>query len=80
LVTAVILIKVEPLKEKRVYRELQKIGGIADLHQILGLYDIYLKIECETYEELSKIVLDEIRNIPGVVDTRTLPEARFGTL
>ncbi len=80
MVTAVILIKVEPLKEKRVYQELQKIKGIKDLHQILGLYDIYLKLDCTTYEELSKIVLDQIRNIPGVVDTRTLPEAKFGTL
>ena len=80
MVTAVVLIKVEPLKEKRVFVELQKIKGIKDLHQILGMYDIYMKIVCNTYEELSKIVLDDIRNIHGVLDTRTLPEAQFGSL
>jgi len=80
LVTAVVLLKVETFKEKKVFSELQGIKEIKDSHQILGLYDIYLKIVCDTYEELSAIILDRIRNIPGVLDSRTLPEARFGTM
>ena len=80
MVTAVVLVKVEPLQEKRVFTELQKHKEIRDAHQILGMFDIYLKIDSDTYEELSKLVLDVIRNIPGVIDTRTLPEAKFDTL
>lgn len=80
MVTAVVLIKVETFKEKQVFSELQGIKEIKDAHQILGLYDIYLKIVCDTYEELSTIVLERIRNIPGVLDSRTLPEAKFTTM
>jgi len=80
LVTAVVLVKVDPLRERKVFAELQKRKEIKDAHQMLGMYDIYLKLSCETYEELSRIVLEVIRNIPGVIDTRTLPEARFGTI
>ncbi len=80
MVTAVVLVKVEPLKEKKVFSELDKHKEIKDAHQILGMYDIYLKIESETYEQLSQLVLDVIRNIPGVIDTRTLPEAQFTML
>jgi DNA-binding Lrp family transcriptional regulator len=80
LVTAVVLVKVEPFKERKVYEAIQNFKEIQDIHQILGMYDIYLKVVCDTYEELSTMVLEVIRSIPGVLDTRTLPEAQFGTL
>jgi DNA-binding Lrp family transcriptional regulator len=80
LVTAVVLVKVETFKEKKVFSELQKIQEVKDLHQILGMYDIYIKLECGSYEDISMVVLEKIRNIPGVIDTRTLPEAKFATM
>lgn len=80
LVTAVVLVKVETFKEKKVFSELQQIQEVKDLHQILGMYDIYIKLECDSYEDISMVVLEKIRNIPGVVDTRTLPEAKFATM
>ncbi|MCK5548508.1 MAG: Lrp/AsnC ligand binding domain-containing protein [Thermoplasmata archaeon] len=80
MVAAVVLVKVEPNMERTVFQELKERPEVKDAHQILGLFDIYLKVSCRTYDEISNLVLNTIRNLPGVIDTRTLPEAQFNTL
>lgn len=75
--TGVVLVKVERLKEKFVYDEIKNIKEVKDIHNLLGLYDIYAKIECKDHEELSKIVIKKIQRIEGVVETKTLPAVEY---
>ena len=35
------------------------------------------KIEAEDFEKLGEIVIDKIRSVKGVIDTKTLTGARF---
>jgi len=72
-----VLISTAPGKEHEVYDELRKIKEIIELHPLFGEYDLIAKIEARDFNELGKIVVDQIRNIPGVIDTKTLTGIKF---
>lgn len=72
-----VLISTAPGKEHEVYDELRKIKEIIELHPLFGEYDLIAKIEAKDFNELGKIVVEQIRNISGVIDTKTLTGIKF---
>ena len=72
-----ILIKAAPALEHEVYNKLSKIQEIIDLQPLFGEYDLIAKIEAEDFEKLGKIVINNIRSVKGVIDTKTLTGTRF---
>lgn len=72
MVIGFVMISVTPPNVKRVYNELSKVTEIVELNALFGEYDLMVKIEAENVDELAKIVIDKIRTIQGVSDTRTL--------
>lgn len=72
-----ILISTAPAKEHEVYNELKKIKEIVELHPLFGEYDLIAKLEAKNFNLLGQIVVDKIRTIPGVVDTKTLTGIKF---
>ena len=67
-----VLITVAPVRENYVYNELSKEPEIIELQPLLGKYDLIAKIEAKYYEKLGSIIINKIRSISGVVDTKTL--------
>ena len=67
-----VLITVAPVRENYVHNELSKEPEIIELQPLLGKYDLIAKIEAEHYEKLGSIIINKIRSIGGVVDTKTL--------
>ena len=72
-----ILIKAAPMLEHEVYNKLLKMQDIIELHPLFGEYDLIIKIEAEDFEKLGEIVIDKIRSLKGVIDTKTLTGTRF---
>ena len=72
-----ILIKAAPALEHEVYNKLLKVQQIIELQPLFGEYDIIVKIEAEDFNKLGEIVIDKIRPIKGVLDTKTLTGTRF---
>ena len=72
-----ILIKAAPALEHEVYNNLSNIPQILELYPLFGEYDLIAKIEAEDFNKLGEIVIDKIRSIKGVLDTKTLTGARF---
>ncbi|MCD6170979.1 MAG: Lrp/AsnC ligand binding domain-containing protein [Thermoplasmata archaeon] len=72
-----VLISTAPAKEHQVYNELLKIKEIVELHPLFGEYDLIAKIEAKDLDELGKIVVEKIREIEGVADTKTLTGTKF---
>ena len=72
-----ILIKAAPALEHEVYNKLSKVPLIIELQPLFGEYDLMAKIEAENFEKLGEIVIDKIRSIKGVIDTKTLTGTRF---
>jgi len=71
-VIAFILIVSQAGKEKRVVEDLMKLPFVREASLVFGDYDIVAKIEAENPEELSKILLEQIRKVPSVSMTTTL--------
>ena len=67
-----VLISTEPMKEHRVYVELNKIKEILEISPLFDEYDFIVKIKPESFESLGEIVVSKIRTIDGVADTKTL--------
>jgi DNA-binding Lrp family transcriptional regulator len=72
-----VLISTAPAKEHDVYNELLKIPEIVELHPLFGEYDLIAKIEAEDFNKMGEIVVDQIRTIKGVIDTKTLTGIKF---
>jgi DNA-binding Lrp family transcriptional regulator len=72
-----VLIHVGPAHEKEVYNKLSKIPQIIELHPLFGEYDLIAKIEANDFEELGSIIVNKIRSINGVIDTKTLTGLTF---
>ena len=72
-----VLISTAPAKEHDVYNELLKVPEIVELHPLFGEYDLIAKVDAEDFNALGEIVIDRIRTISGVIDTKTLTGIKF---
>jgi DNA-binding Lrp family transcriptional regulator len=72
-----VLINVATAHEQEVYNKLSKIPQIVELHPLFGEYDLIAKIDASDFEELGTIIVNKIRSITGVLDTKTLTGLSF---
>lgn len=72
-----VLINVTPGAEKKVFDTMIKWEEIEELHPLFGDYDLIAKISSPDLEGLSHIVVNKIRTIKGVTETKTLTGAKF---
>jgi Lrp/AsnC family leucine-responsive transcriptional regulator len=77
---SLVLIKTEIGRETEVEAAVHRIKGVREAHLLFGVYDISVKVECNSIEELTHIVIDKIRQIPGVKETKTLPGVQYGSI
>lgn len=59
------------------YSELLRVKGIVELHPLFGEYDLIAKVEAEDFNALGQLVVDKIRAVSGVIDTKTLTGIKF---
>lgn len=71
------MISTAPAKEHDVYNTLKGLNEVKELHPLFGEYDLIAKIECDSFDELGEIVVNGIRTIRGVIDTKTLTGIKF---
>ncbi|MFG1518980.1 MAG: Lrp/AsnC ligand binding domain-containing protein [Thermoplasmata archaeon] len=74
---AFILVSTVPGKEHEVYNKISKIKYVVEIHPLFGEYDLIVKVDAEDFTELGKIVIDQIRTIEGVIDTKTLTATKM---
>jgi DNA-binding Lrp family transcriptional regulator len=72
-----VLINVATAHEHDIYNTLSKIPQIVELHPLFGEYDLIAKIDAKDFEELGTIIVNKIRSITGVLDTKTLTGLTF---
>jgi DNA-binding Lrp family transcriptional regulator len=72
MVTGLVLVKMIPGKEKQVLTKLRTIKEVVHMSAVFGRWDLVLDMETNDLEQLSNVVVTEIRNIPGVLSTETL--------
>jgi DNA-binding Lrp family transcriptional regulator len=72
MVISYILINTTPSMEHQVYDELKKVESVIEVHPLFGEYDLLVKVNIDNLDNLSDLILEKIRKIDGVDDTKTL--------
>ena len=67
---AYVLINVEPSKSQTILERLRDLQG-AIVREVLGPYDIVVELEADTPEDLTAVLRNQIRPLPGIVSTTT---------
>jgi DNA-binding Lrp family transcriptional regulator len=67
-----VMVATEPGRTKSVVRALMEVPEVREFHEVFGPYDIVLKIEAESLDEVPVILATKIRNIPGIDSTMSL--------
>ena len=67
-----VLIATHPGAELSVRESVSKIEHVSGQWIVFGLHDLFVKVEAEDEVDLTRCVVQEIRSIEGIADTRTL--------
>ena len=70
--TAYVLVKSVMAHEMEVMNEILKIDTVKEAKGTFGVYDIFVKIEGNSSQEVEDTITKQIRKIPNVVSTTTL--------
>ena len=70
MVQAYVLIQSEVGKAAVVAEAIAKISGVTMAEDVTGPYDVIARVEARTVDELGKLVIAKIQDVPGI--TRTL--------
>jgi len=74
---AFVLISIIPGKEHEVYNKISQLKYIIEVHPLLGQYDMIAKLDIADISEVGSFVINDIRSISGVLDTKTLTEIKL---
>ena len=72
-VNAYILIQTEVGKAAAVAREISGLPGVASAEDVTGPYDVIVRAEADTVDELGKLVVAQLQKVDGITRTLTCP-------
>lgn len=72
-----VLLNVVPGVEHDVYLQLKDMDDVADVTVLFGDYDLIVKLIADDLSSIAHAVVQTIRQIPGILDSKTLAGAEF---
>ncbi len=73
MVQAYILIQTEVGKAAAVAAAIAKIDGVTQAEDVTGPYDVIVRAEARSVDELGKLVVARIQSVDGITRTLTCP-------
>jgi len=77
LVTAFVMVNVEPGKEAEICQEVSKHSAVCETALTYGEFDILVKVKVESMDALNDFVFRCLRKIPGIRETTTVIVAEY---
>jgi DNA-binding Lrp family transcriptional regulator len=72
-VQAYILIQTEVGQAASVAAAISSIPGVTSAEDVTGPYDVIVRAEANTVDELGKLVVARVQGVPGITRTLTCP-------
>ncbi len=72
-----VLVKTAPTAGRDVYNIVKDMENVIEVHSLFGEYDLIIKLQAKDFNTLGQTVVDDIRSIEGVEDTKTLTGIEF---
>lgn len=73
--TGYVLINVHPGSEQQVFDDVKQLPHVTDATVLFGDHDLIVKLEADDLATIAKAVVENIRAVAGVVNTKTLAGA-----
>lgn len=67
-----VLVNVEPGSEVNVFNVASSLSFVTDANLLFGDHDLIVKLEADNMGDIARLVVESIRAIPGVLNTKTL--------
>jgi DNA-binding Lrp family transcriptional regulator len=77
MVQAYILIQTEVGRAASVAQRIADLTGVTNSEDVTGPYDVIVRAEAETMDDLGKLVVARIQTIEGITRTLTCPVVRL---
>ena len=71
------LTRVQPSKDRDVFEKVKSFPEVKEVIATYGEYDMIIKIEEATMDDLDEFIFQKLRHLEGVEATTTLIQARF---
>ncbi|MCB0958617.1 MAG: Lrp/AsnC ligand binding domain-containing protein, partial [Acidimicrobiales bacterium] len=68
-----ILIQTEVGKAAHVATEVRQIPGVIAADDVTGPYDVVVRVEAESMDELGRLVVSRVQMLAGITKTTTMP-------
>ena len=72
MVTGVVLLRLSSGKEKSALAKIKDTKGVLHVSGVYGRWDLVCDIEADDLPDMTNVVVNKIRQIPGVTSTETL--------
>ncbi|WP_375489815.1 Lrp/AsnC ligand binding domain-containing protein [uncultured Jatrophihabitans sp.] len=72
-VSAYILIQTEVGKAAAVASRIGALSGVTTAEDVTGPYDVIVRVEAETVDELGRMVVANVQSVDGITRTLTCP-------
>jgi DNA-binding Lrp family transcriptional regulator len=72
MVTAFILATTKTGKEREVLNDLKEMGEIKEVHNVYGDYDVFIKAESSSLDNLNEFLVRKIQSVPNIMMTTTM--------
>ena len=73
MVQAYILIQTEVGKAAAVAKAIAELAGVASAEDVTGPYDVIVRAEAKSVDELGKLVVAKVQGVEGITRTLTCP-------
>ena len=73
MVQAYILVQTEVGKAALVAQSITGLAGVTSAEDVTGPYDVIVRAEAETMDELGRLVIAKIQTVEGITRTLTCP-------
>lgn len=73
MVQAYILIQTEVGKAANVAQQIAQIAGVTLAEDVTGPYDVIVRAEAQSVDELGKLVVAKVQGVEGITRTLTCP-------
>jgi DNA-binding Lrp family transcriptional regulator len=76
-VAAYILIQTDVGKSPAVVKAIAAIEGVTAAEEVMGSYDVIVKAEADTLDDLTKGIVGRVQMVDGITRTLTCPVIHF---
>lgn len=73
MVTAYVLIQTTVGKSADVTRAMREIPGVTHADDVTGPYDVIVCCQADDVDQLGRMVISQVQNVPGITRTVTCP-------